>query len=122
MLAPTCEGCGDCCDPVLTTWDAHHTEHAENRAFARAHWHELPAPSPGRHRYQCDAFDPATRCCTAYATRPPVCRGFPWYGAAPSPALAVGRLPRRCVYWRDIEPSSAALTAIYGDSDDYYGE
>lgn len=51
------------------------------------------------HFYTCDLFDPDTRRCTAYAERPPICAGYPWYGAEPDPTKA---MPHECGYGVDI--------------------
>jgi Fe-S-cluster containining protein len=46
--------------------------------------------------YECRHFDPETRRCTNYDSRPPACRDYPLYGA-PSldPAKAI---PEACTY------------------------
>jgi Fe-S-cluster containining protein len=89
-------------------------------AFIAAHWHALDREEALRRNpplarlgdrwyYECDAYDPATRRCTAHAERPPVCRDFPWYGRAPS-AGALRSWPG-CSYWADVpggEPPAAA--------------
>lgn len=49
--------------------------------------------------YECRWFDTETKACTNYVNRPPVCRDYPWYGAAPDPAKA---LPTECVYRDEI--------------------
>lgn len=55
--------------------------------FAQQHWHEIPDYSDLAPEQvcavRCDVFDPDTRTCTAYEDRPPICSGFPWYGAEP---------------------------------------
>lgn len=51
------------------------------------------------HFYECDAFDPATRSCTAYDDRPPMCGGYPWYGVRPDPTKAI---PAECGYNVDV--------------------
>jgi Fe-S-cluster containining protein len=53
---------------------------------------------PEWHFMLCDAFDPLTRSCTAYATRPPVCSGYPWYGETPRPQI----LPEFCSFKADL--------------------
>lgn len=73
-----------------------------NSEFLLAHWRPLaedaPLPMP---RFTCDAFDPVTRLCTAHLTRPPICRGFPWYGEVPGePYVRIGSL--RCSFWADV--------------------
>jgi len=83
--------------------------------FIASHWRPISAevagainphlveePGPWANYYQCDAYDPATRRCTVYAERPPVCQGFPWYGEAPRPRN-IGNF-RACSYWRMFPP------------------
>ncbi|HVU74745.1 MAG TPA: YkgJ family cysteine cluster protein [Mycobacteriales bacterium] len=110
-MGATCSACGDCCDPVwfpLGAADvrqgavtARTDPHAANLTFAAAHWRATGAvDADGRHAYTCDAFDAQTRLCTAHEARPPVCRGYPWYGKPPTrvePAL-----PDRCSHHADL--------------------
>ena len=65
--------------------------------FIATHWHPL-----SDDEYRCDAFDPATRLCTARDDRPPVCRNYPWYGRTPS---AERYMNPQCSYLADLQPS-----------------
>lgn len=67
--------------------------------FLAAHWHLLE----DAERYSCDAFDAATRQCTAHENRPPVCRDYPWYGGEPSAERAV-YMGKQCSYLADLPP------------------
>lgn len=49
--------------------------------------------------YECPFFDQATRQCTNYDSRPPMCAGYPWYTARPDPQIA---LPPECSYNADV--------------------
>lgn len=76
-------------------------DHVHNAEFILANWTPIPEdaalPMP---RFQCAAFDTVTRTCTAYARRPPICSGYPWYGGEPltySPWLSP-----RCSFWADV--------------------
>jgi Fe-S-cluster containining protein len=73
--------------------------------FAATHWTVLdraahPLFGDNFARIRCDAFDAESRRCTAHQDRPPVCRGYPWFGA-PSARRAAG-LPRQCSYLLDL--------------------
>jgi Fe-S-cluster containining protein len=116
-MAATCSCCGDCCDPVwfpLGPADvrqgavtARAEPHAANLAFAARHWHPTGAvDADGRHAYACDAFDRTSRLCTAHDARPPICRGYPWYGGPPS--WSEPALPPRCSYRDDLVPHPVA--------------
>jgi Fe-S-cluster containining protein len=98
-----CSACGDCCDPVwypLGPADIRQsasTTGAEDLIFAAAHWRATgDRDDDGRHAYWCDRFDPVSRLCTAHDERPPICRGYPWYGEDPARRLVV--LPVRCAF------------------------
>ncbi len=73
-----------------------------NARFIVDHWHSNGQPdSDRRHRlYSCDRFDPQTRLCTAHEDRPPICRGFPYYGRE---TITVD-LPEQCSYRDDWQP------------------
>ncbi len=102
-----CNQCGACCR-VLTLEQSPDEIHAtaavtsvlgipSDAVFAVQHWHPLTRAealernpfytrqlSPDAHLYWCDQLGTDGRC-LAYAERPLVCRGYPWYGAAPRP-------------------------------------
>jgi len=101
-----CNQCGACCRTIaldqppdeiqamaaLTTVLGIPSDHG----FAARHWHHLTrdeamARNPfyasrlpqTKHFYWCDQLAADGRC-SAHATRPLVCRGYPWYGEAVS--------------------------------------
>lgn len=76
-----------------------------NAEFMLAHWRPLPEDATAAMpRFSCDAFDPVTRLCTAHTHRPPICRGYPWYGEDPArferPDLRIGS--SACSFWADV--------------------
>jgi len=74
--------------------------------FAAAHWRATGAvDGDGRFAYTCSAFDTTTRRCSAHETRPPICRGYPWYGREPRAADPV--LPARCSHHADVPGAGA---------------
>lgn len=108
----TCNGCGDCCDPVWLAgdtwlrvledlangWADRDCPNQANLRFIQEHWNAVELLPDGT-RVRCDRFDPDTRRCLAYDERPPVCTGFPWYGCEPT---ARAPLSPRCSYWADL--------------------
>lgn len=101
MSEPTCNGCGDCCDPVplpFTKAEARRRNlHPSERRWVLTRLRRISraealrrrpslSPATGRFYYECRDFDPVARRCMAYETRPPVCRNYPWYGNDPEPA------------------------------------
>jgi Fe-S-cluster containining protein len=103
----TCSACGDCCDPVWypegpadLRQRAARARPGSELAFLAEHWHPTGARREDLHGYTCDRFDPRTRLCTAHDERPPICRGYPWYDAAPGRRLVV--LPARCAFRADV--------------------
>jgi Fe-S-cluster containining protein len=112
----SCAACGHCCDPVVLSADVytdccqraragdavHH-----NDRFIAQHWHPFGAFTEGTETFlelRCDAFDQATRLCTARDGRPPVCRDYPWYGEDPVASGRGPRLYRECSYLADLPP------------------
>jgi Fe-S-cluster containining protein len=115
-----CNQCGACCR-VLTLEQSPEELAAtaaltralgipSDHAFAAAHWHPLTrSEALGRnafyverlpadaHLYWCDQLGADGRC-TAHATRPLVCRGYPWYG---EPVRAMPLADSRCGYAHD---------------------
>jgi Fe-S-cluster containining protein len=74
--------------------------------FITQHWHPLSAWTDEDGTWlqmRCDMFDPDSRLCTAREARPPVCRGFPWYGDGPCAGRA-GELLSHCSYLADVPP------------------
>lgn len=69
----------------------------------------LITEKPGGVFYECDAFDPVARVCTAHDTRPQICSGFPWYTEPPysqapdwKPQADTLYSWRRCSFWADV--------------------
>lgn len=111
-----CAACGHCCDPVhldptvafdLVLGDP------DNPSVAWFRDHFESVGISGSHLlFKCDAFDPNTRLCTAHERRPPICRGFPWYGRAPNARTLAELIPvdthqgaaLGCSYLADLPP------------------
>lgn len=125
-----CAGCGACCDPVwlgLTPLElasamarmqagarVSSADGEANLRFIAGHMLPLdpqpeayldggPASSSGHVAWSCDRYDPASRLCTAHDERPPICRGWPWYGDAPFPHDA---MPASCSHNWDVTPAA----------------
>lgn len=110
-----CTSCGACCDNLgfnLAHWDeeirrrigdpAETPSRRSEAEFILAHWHMRPnTTSP--FDSTCDLYDPATRQCTAYEARPPVCSGYPYYSDGPNLAR-LDALPEQCGYRADWQP------------------
>lgn len=64
--------------------------------FVATHWKAVSDQD-----CECDMFDRESRMCTAHDRRPPVCRGYPWYGRD---AVSGRFLPARCSYLADLPP------------------
>lgn len=125
-MAADCARCGDCCDPVIVTFDP--KEWATRRLaedgdtmpdwgrhqyrFFLDHWTSTSTfedTCDGKpvtvHRVRCDQFNSDTRECMAHDDKPRVCSGFPWYGRTPddpdcSPVASA--LSPRCSYNADV--------------------
>lgn len=67
--------------------------------FIAAHMRPVGARD-GDVMLQCRFYDRERQACGAYDSRPPLCRGYPWYGREPSPEAVV--LDRQCSFWADI--------------------
>lgn len=95
-----CNGCGRCCDPPAVpplADGALDRLHPADRA-----WVLSLTPSPTG--LACPHFDRATRTCTDYEHRPPVCRDYPdGYESFGAPGL-VPDLPGDCEFWADLDP------------------
>lgn len=122
-----CNGCGQCCSPVVLPftkseaaaepgldpedrrWIANDlVPMGRKEAFARrpdlGHSRLTVAMVGGKPVgmamfYSCRHFDDEARVCTNYDGRPPTCRGYPWYGAAPNPGM---NLPAPCAFLTDV--------------------
>ena len=111
-MARCAPDCGACCDPVLLSFPLESMD-GPSAPFAREHWTEIPdhPKPPGiASVVRCDAFDSATRKCTAYAVRPPICSGFPWYGDPPDRAR---QLSPACTFQADVR-TVLPLTVVSG--------
>lgn len=114
-MAAECNKCGQCCNPVTSIWSTKALKTLppgnEDVEFILANWTELTeeealkrdpliSPKEGEHYFSCNRFDPTTNLCTAHDERPPVCRGFPFYGGRfdSVPARLI-----KCSYWLDID-------------------
>ena len=95
-----CAKCGDCCDPVIVTFDpqVYAAEQLARRdppggapewvryqyQFFLDHWtsqsSRVDADGVTVHHVRCDQFDRTTRTCLAHDRQPQVCSGYPWYG------------------------------------------
>jgi Fe-S-cluster containining protein len=104
-----CAGCGDCCEKInahmsrawITKKLADPYVGGQMRydlEFIAAHW--MPERQVGSDKvlWECSKFDVDERRCTAYDTRPQVCRGYPDYGKDKPPET---RFPS-CSYWLDV--------------------
>jgi len=97
-----CNQCGACCRTIALDQSPDEVQAMaaltgalgipSDHGFAARHWHpltraEAQASNPfyvarlpaTKHFYRCDQLGADGRC-TAHATRPLVCRGYPWYG------------------------------------------
>lgn len=92
--------------------------------FIVAHWHEVSEATAltlfpemvnndfyGAY-YTCDQFDGERNLCMAHDARPPICSGFPWYGASPGVGVAPHRALRRCGYWADVPREDWPATVV----------
>lgn len=127
------EGCGACCHPLVSpvspmqiamapAWDTElvwmrdNTERmpqSEAIRLDRSHRDDRPVTGmvDGEAApvffYRCRNYDEATKACTAYDDRPPMCRDYPWYGRLPDPTKAI---PNTCGYLRDVGIVPVAIT------------
>ncbi len=132
-MAATCSKCGLCCRAIgirqpKRELRAQARQGDANGSFTARHWHRISRAealrrNPGMayriesarasslplYFYECDALDPRTNLCMAHTDRPPVCRGFPWYGRAPEEAWL---LPfKECSFWEDVRERQLGLLA-----------
>lgn len=115
-----CNQCGACCR-VLTLEQSPDEVQAigaltsvlgipSDHAFAAKHWHPLSRQEAlernrfyverlpeNAHFYRCDQLGDDGRC-LSHATRPLVCRGYPWYG---QPVRDMPLADARCGYAHD---------------------
>lgn len=105
-----CTACGDCCDPVWYPWSPADLRQRSARPdtpdlrLMTQHWRPTGERRGDLHGYVCDFFDPVSRRCAAHDARPPICRGYPWYGAAPG--VRTVELPARCAFRADLPQST----------------
>jgi Fe-S-cluster containining protein len=111
-------------DPDLTEEQrANERDNLATLAFIAAHWHEVSEAEAlallpemvddwcGAY-YTCDQFDGERSLCMAHDTRPPICSGFPWYGAEPGTKGMINRALRRCGYWADVPRERWPVTVV----------
>jgi Fe-S-cluster containining protein len=119
-----CNGCGACCRTIMLEQSPEEVRQMaavtrvlgipSDHQFAAEHWHPLTreealATNPfyvsrlgtDVHWYACDQLG-ADGKCTAYETRPLVCRGYPWYDAPPK---AMPLADPECGYAVDLPPA-----------------
>lgn len=117
----TCNQCGACCRVLKLEQSPDEVQRIaavtsvlgipSDHVFAAAHWHPLTRDEAmhrnpfytnslpaGVHLYRCDQLGDDGRC-MAYAERPLVCRGYPWYG---EPPLRMPLPDQHCSYCVDI--------------------
>lgn len=119
-----CNGCGSCCDPVWLPYsqaDARHYDmHPESKRWTLEDLEpmsdvEVKAKEPdfyqrlhelwrnklieGLFFYRCRNFEPFSRTCRIYDSRPPVCARYPWLLGFP---VSGSPLPPTCSYRADI--------------------
>jgi Fe-S-cluster containining protein len=116
-----CAACGHCCDPVFIDfdvwtqvmekarrYDATEVELGDNwddHLFIAGHMRPVGA-SNGQVMLKCRFYDRDHQACGAYEKRPPLCRGYPWYGDDPvSSGRAANHMYRQCSYLADLPPS-----------------
>ena len=99
-----CKRCGNCCRAIPIDFTKKELPDDASRDFVRRHWKgisrkrafEVISSFSGlsskslwfrinndnrkKRWYACDCLDEKTNLCGCYENRPPVCRGFPFYG------------------------------------------
>lgn len=114
---PCTPNCGACCDPVslpetqaLKIFGA--LEHNIGPQADQLYdlWSPIgpSASDPDSVLFRCAAYDVASRSCTEYDDRPPVCSGFPWYGKEPNEA----KIPARSVCGYQAELGRTVLPLV----------
>lgn len=114
-----CHRCGSCCENIYIPSmpgeitarlaDPYVTGSLRNSLeFIKKYW-TFNGPDKNGSRWECAKFDPETRLCTAHSERPPVCKGYPWYGKAPDTGM---NLPARCSFRADVPISKGGLLPI----------
>lgn len=128
-----CAGCGRCCDPVwlpLTALEltqllsrisagarVSSPDGEENLRFIGEHMVPVvpqpdtyldggPAETSGHTAWRCDRYDPVARLCTSHDDRPPICRGWPWYGEEP---YVMTSMPDECSHQWDVAGTPAPV-------------
>ena len=112
-----CAGCGACCRTIAVEQSPDEMRRMaaltrvigfpSDHQFTAEHWQPLTRDEamarnplyvtrvgPDLHWYACDRLG-SDGLCTVYEERPLVCRGYPWYGEAPS---AFPLADPECVY------------------------
>jgi Fe-S-cluster containining protein len=114
-----CNRCGACCEVIFfpkTKKETRARVAGEDALFIEEHWHRIARAEAERRNmavadvsgrcfyYECDHWDPETRLCRAGEEKPPICRGFPWYGRPDGPVettYALEPFPT-CSFWADV--------------------
>lgn len=114
-----CSKCGLCCERIAIGWNPEEVEDMvagwenpgvnvqEDVAFIKKHW-SLIDPKPTDHVMssayyaKCDMFDVENRLCMAHEDRPPVCKGYPWYGNDPKEYIKKTTLYPQCSFNADV--------------------
>lgn len=103
-----------CCDPVKTHLPPQAMT-GPSGPFAREHWTVIEVIEDQGHwpiyHLRCDRFDSHARRCTAYADRPPICSGYPWYGREPSIERAEV-LDLMCAFQADVGRTALPIVRI----------
>lgn len=81
-LTGSCEGCGRCCEePTMAVGRAIRSLPTLRRAFLawqrRVNGFEFVREERGAFVFTCTHYDPETRSCDSYDSRPAICRDYP---------------------------------------------
>lgn len=86
-------------------------EHIANGTFMERHWifniRWVRRMATGFEYvgFNCPFFNEETKACGNYENRPPICRGYPFYGREPEDIARAPRalqMPLECSYWADV--------------------
>lgn len=113
---PCTEGCGSCCDPVTLTEGFIHMLFErigpldQQGQWLTEHWEPLRTNADGVTVLRCINYDVETRRCLAYASRPPVCSMFPFYGE--DPASTERMVKNVCGYQAELGRTVLPIVAV----------
>lgn len=118
-----CNKCGDCCETIHfpsmervaeiaefakhegpKNWEETLDNNVIDALFILENW----KLNDDGITYHCLAFDEENRLCSAHNDRPPVCRGFPWYGKEPWIEAIKGYT--NCSFWEDLGGREQAVS------------